>query len=67
MLGTGFALGGPAGTLLVAANLGLSYGIKAMNLGLEIQKRLDRLETQKYIGSIEQTRFVRNNTTEMIR
>jgi hypothetical protein len=37
-----------------------------MNLGLEIQKRLDRLETQKYIGSIEQTRFVRNNTTEMI-
>lgn len=67
MLGAGFAIGGPAGVLAVGSNLALSYGFKALTIGLENRKLIDQIQTQKYLGSIEQQRFVRNSTTEMIR
>lgn len=67
MLGAGFVVGGPAGAIAVGVNLGISYGMRALSVGLENRKLIDQIQTQKYLGSIEQERFIRNATTEMIR
>lgn len=65
-LAMGIAIKGTIGGMFIAMEA-FKLATEAINISVENRNLLAQMRMEKYINSIEQTRFVRNTTTESIR